>query len=96
MGLVVILFWVTTLANLLGMRASGWISSFGVILGTIIPGSLIIFLGAAWYVMGNPIQINFTLDALIPNMSSPGELALFSGILVSLCGLEMSGVHANG
>ena len=95
LGFVVILFWVTTLANLLGMRASGWISSFGVILGTIIPGSLIIFLGAAWYVMGNPIQINFTLDALIPNMSSPGELALFSGILVSLCGLEMSGVHAN-
>jgi amino acid transporter len=45
--------------------------------------------------MGNPIQIDFTLDALIPNMSSPGELALFSGILVSLCGLEMSGVHAN-
>ena len=95
LGFVVILFWVTTLANLLGMRASGWISSFGVILGTIIPGSLIIFLGAAWYVMGNPIQIDFTLDALIPNMSSPGELALFSGILVSLCGLEMSGVHAN-
>ena len=95
LGFVVILFWVTTLANLLGMHASGWISSFGVILGTIIPGSLIIFLGAAWYVMGNPIQINFTLDALIPNMSSPGELALFSGILVSLCGLEMSGVHAN-
>lgn len=95
LSFVVILFWITTLANLLGMRASGWISSFGVILGTIIPGSIIIFLGFAWYIMGNTIQIAFTFDNLIPNMSSPGELVLFSGVLVSLCGLEMSGVHAN-
>jgi len=95
LGFVVVLFWATTLANLLGMRASGWISSFGVILGTIIPGGFIICLGMAWYFMGNPTQISFTLDSLIPNMSSPGELVLFSGVLVSLCGLEMSGVHAN-
>lgn len=95
LSFVIILFWATTLANLLGMRASGWISSFGVILGTIIPGGLIIFLGIAWYFTGNPVQINFTLDALVPNMSSIGELVLFSGVLISLCGLEMSGVHAN-
>jgi glutamate:GABA antiporter len=74
LGFVVILFWATTLANLLGMRASGWISSFGVILGTIIPGGLIISLGLAWYVRGNPTQISFTLDTLIPNMDSPREL----------------------
>jgi putative glutamate/gamma-aminobutyrate antiporter len=94
LGFVVILFWTTTFANLLGMRTSGWISSFGVIFGTIIPGGLIILLGILWYFWGNPIQISFTLDNLIPNVSSPGELVFFSGVLVSLCGLEMSAVHA--
>jgi glutamate:GABA antiporter len=94
LGFVVILFWVTTLANLLGMRASGWISSFGVIAGTLIPGAIIILLGIFWYLLGHPMQITFSLDTLIPNMSSPGEFVFFSGVLVSLCGLEMSAVHA--
>ncbi|MBS0651779.1 MAG: amino acid permease [Verrucomicrobia bacterium] len=87
-------FWATTLANLLGMRASGWISTFGVIAGTIIPGGLIIILGIAWYFSGNPIEIPMTVDSLIPDMSSPTQLVFFSGVLVALCGLEMSAVHA--
>lgn len=94
LGFVVILFWATTLANLLGMRASGWISSFGVIFGTLIPGGLIILLGVLWYCKGHPLQISFTLESLIPTLNSPKELVLFTGVLVSLCGLEMSSVHA--
>jgi putative glutamate/gamma-aminobutyrate antiporter len=94
LSFIILLFWATTLANLLGMRVSGWISSAGVIGGTILPGAFIIFLGVLWYCMGNPMQISFTVDALIPNMSSPRELVFFSGVIVSLCGLEMSAVHA--
>lgn len=95
LGFVIVLFWATTLANLWGMRFSAWVSSVGVILGTIIPGGLIIFLGILWYLGGNPLQISLTWDAFIPNMSTPGQFVFFSGVLVSLCGLEMSAVHAN-
>lgn len=94
LGFVVVLFWGTTLANLLGMRFSGWISSFGVLFGTMIPGGLIIILGILWYLNGNPLQISLTWESFIPDMSSPRELVLFSGVLVSLCGMEMSAVHA--
>ncbi len=92
---VVTLFWLTTLANLLGIRFSSWISSFGVIAGTLIPGGIIIGLGTWWYLSGNPLQISCTLDSFIPHFSSPRELVFFSGVLVSLCGIEMSAVHAN-
>ncbi len=92
--IIVTVFWATTLANLLGMRISGWISAFGVITGTIIPGGLIIILGLLWYFSGNPLQISFTTESLIPDMSSPTQLVLFSGVLVAFCGLEMSAVHA--
>lgn len=92
---VVSLFWITTIMNLFGMRTSGWISSLGVMLGTIIPGAIIISLGIAWYCMGHPLQIDLTWKSLIPNTSAAGDLVLFSGVLISLCGLEMSGIHAN-
>ncbi len=91
---IVVTFWITTCANLLGMRASGWISTFGVIGGTLIPGGLIIALGILWVTTGNPIQISFNLDSFIPDMSSPPQLVFFSGVVLALGGLEMSAVHA--
>ncbi len=93
-AMIIGVFWLTTLANLLGMRASGWISTFGVIAGTMVPGALIILAGIIWYVAGHPSQISFSWDGLIPDMSSPTQLVFFSGILVAFCGLEMSAVHA--
>lgn len=92
---VIGLFWLTTLANLLGMRASSWISSLGVIAGTLIPGAVIIGLGALWYFSDHSMQIVYSWDSFLPHLSSPRELVFFSGVLVSLCGLEMSAVHAN-
>lgn len=92
---VVGLFWLTTLANLFGLRASGWISTCGVIAGTIIPAGIIITLGGIWFFSGEPLQITFSLKNLVPDFSTPNEFVFFSGVLVSLCGMEMSSVHAN-
>ncbi|MBS0629217.1 MAG: amino acid permease [Verrucomicrobia bacterium] len=88
------IFWGTTLINFRGMRTSGWISSFGMILGTFFPGIFIIVLGAIWLIQGNPSQIDFTLRNLIPDMSDLTQLILFTGVMISLAGIEMSAVHA--
>jgi putative glutamate/gamma-aminobutyrate antiporter len=93
-AVILAVFWLTTIANLLGMRASGWISIFGVITGTFIPALFIIGLGIFWYVSGNPIQIAFDLKSFIPDMSSPSQLVFCSAVMISLAGLEMSAVHA--
>jgi len=94
LSVIMVVFWLTTLANLFGMRASGWISTFGVISGTIIPGGLIILLGMIWYFSGHPTQVPLTVENLVPDMSSPNQLVFFSAVIVALCGLEMSAVHA--
>lgn len=87
-------FWIATLANLLGMKVSGWISSISVILGTFIPGGLIIILGLIWYFTGRPLEISMTWSSLVPNMGSIEQMVLFTGVLLSLCGMEMSAIHA--
>ena len=94
--LIVVLssFWIATLANLLGMRVSGMISSVSVILGSFIPGGLIILLGLIWYFTGKPLEISMTWDSLIPNMGSAEQMVFFTGVLLSLCGMEMSAIHA--
>lgn len=91
---ILVIFWGTTFANLMGMRASSWISTFGVIFGTFIPGIFIIVLGAIWYFGGNPLQINFSWETLVPNLTSIDQMVIFAGILFSFAGMEMSAIHA--
>jgi putative glutamate/gamma-aminobutyrate antiporter len=91
---ILVVFWLTTLVNFRGMKTSGWISSAGMIFGTFLPGLVIILLGFIWFFSGQPTEISFSADNLIPDMSSVGQLVLFTGVLISLAGMEMSAVHA--
>ena len=91
---IVVAFWGLTLANLLGMKASSWISTVGMILGTLIPGCIIIGLGCSWVASGHDHQLLFSWDSLIPDLSNVGQLAILSGIALGFGGMEMPAVHA--
>jgi len=93
-AVIFLTFWGATCINLLGMRTSGWISTLGAILGTIIPGIIIIVLGIIWVASGQPSHIDFTLDSFFPDVSSPQKLSLLAGVILSFAGMEMSAVHA--
>lgn len=90
---VLILFWGATIANSYGMKASGWISNLGAICGSFIPGAIIIALGIFWVAEGSPLEISFTAKSLIPDFSLE-NMAIFCGIMLAFCGMEMSSVHA--
>jgi len=94
MSAILITFWSVTFINFLGMRTSGWFSSIAALFGTMVPIALIICLGSAWLIQGNPSQIAFTWKAVFPDLASPNELVLLSGVLLGLAGMEMSAVHA--
>jgi len=92
--MIIGIFWAVTLVNLKGMKISGWISTFAVIFGTLLPGLLIIILGFTWVTNGLPSQITFSWAGLFPDLTHVPQLAFFVGILLSFCGIEMSAVHA--
>lgn len=91
--IILFIFWGATLANLFGMKISGWISTISVILGTFIPAALIMTLGFIWYFSGNPLEITLSWNSFIPNMGSFDNLVFFTGVMLSFCGMEMSAVH---
>ncbi len=88
-------FWGMTLLNYLGIKTSGWFSTIGVIVGTILPGMFIIFLGVTWVAGGNPVQTSLTWDALIPSFTSIGNLVFLSGLFLAFAGLEVSASYAS-
>ncbi len=92
-GMILIIFWALTFANLRGMKTSGWISTVGVIFGVFLPGTIIILLGFAWIFAGNTAQISFSMGELLPKSTHIPDLAFLSGVMLGFCGIEMSAVH---
>lgn len=94
-GIVLTVFWLSTIGNFFGMQVSSLISTICSIVGTLLPMIGIICLGIWWVVArhGMP-QISLTMDAIIPQIDSIRDLALVTTIIFGLIGLEMSAVHA--
>ncbi|SDK48397.1 putative glutamate/gamma-aminobutyrate antiporter [Maridesulfovibrio ferrireducens] len=94
-GVIQIALWVTTFLNFRDMKLSAFFSSSGAIVGTIIPGILIIVLGIIHVLSGKPSEIVFSMPALVPDIDSLQQLMLLAAMLVSFLGIEMSAVHVN-
>lgn len=93
-AVILVVYWSATLANFKGMKLSGQISSIGGMLGTILPGALIILLGIIWLWNGSPSQISFDWESFVPDLSNMGNIALAASVLLAMAGMEMSAVHA--
>lgn len=87
-------FWGSTFINFLGMRVSSLISTVGVILGTLIPGFLIIGLGCLWFYLGKDLQIEMSFATLLPDFRIE-NMVLVVGAVLSFGGIEISTFHAN-
>ncbi len=95
---VIIAFIFATLLNLSGVRIASWLSTFGAILGTIVPMLIIIALGVWWWLSHKPLALSIPpghfISSLIPSLNGNNNLAFLVVILFSLIGFEMSAVHA--
>lgn len=87
-------FWGMTLLNYLGIQTSSWFSTLGVILGTILPGLLIIGLGISWLALRHPSQIHFSLSEIIPPFTGINHLSFLAGMFLAFAGLEVTAAHA--
>lgn len=93
-SVVLVLFWTATIINTFGLRILQWISTFGVIIGTLLPMLAIIILGSLWLINGNPSEIAFGWGEIVPKTVDLDKLAFFSNVLFGLLGLEVVAAHA--
>ncbi len=94
LAVILAVYWGATLVNFRGMKTSGWISTVGVIGGTLVPGALIITLGIVWLALGNPSQVQFSGAAFVPDLSKMSSIVLAASTLLFFAGMEVSATHA--
>jgi glutamate:GABA antiporter len=93
-AVILIVYWGATFVNFRGMKSSGWLTTAGVLGGTILPGVLIIVLGILWWASGKPVA--FTMDAakgFFPDFSNFSNVAFLAGIVLLFAGMEVGAVH---
>ncbi len=90
---VIGIFWGSTLMNLFGIQLSGLITSLCLWIGTFVPTVLAILFAVWWLADGQPAQMSFEVEQLVPDLSSWGKVAVAMTLFSFLSGLEVNGVH---
>lgn len=93
--MVVGIFWGATLLNCFGMQLSSLVSTFGALIGTLLPMICIIGLGITWVMQGKPLQIHFSSATFWPSLHDPQSFSFLLALIFGLVGMEMSAVHAD-
>lgn len=109
-GIVILIcYWGATFVTLAGTNVVSSVTKYGVLLGTLLPGVMIIILGFLWLDQGNPLQFmepstgfaagkgaGETAHArLFPHITGLGSVAFLAGIILLFAGVEVHAVHAN-
>ena len=104
------MYWFATWVTLRGTSAISGITSRGFLIGTVLPGIVIVLAAAAWLAGGNGVEFEHIpasvsqvvdLDAahhahprLFPHITGMSDIAFLAGILLLFAGVEVHAVHA--
>lgn len=91
--IILIAYWGATFISFHGLKIVSSISTTGVILGTIIPGIIIIGLGISWILAGNPIAFMQEPIRFFPDFNHFSNIAFLASIILLFAGMEVGAVH---
>ena len=86
-------YWTATFITFRGLKVAGSITMAGVLLGTILPGFLIIGLGIAWIATGHPVAFTQTTMHFFPNFHHFSNVSFLASIVLLFAGMEVGAVH---
>ena len=92
-AVVLLIFWAATLIALRGLGAMARISSWGAIVGTLIPAAALIGLMIVWLAGGKPSQAPLHASSIVPPFAGLASIVLIVSNFIALGGLEVSAVH---
>lgn len=90
---ILVVYWGATFLNFRGLKASGRLTTAGVLGGTIFPGILVIVLGILWVAMGKPIAFEATSTSWVPDLGNFDSIAFLAGVVLLFAGMEVGAVH---
>ncbi|MEU3748608.1 MULTISPECIES: APC family permease [Streptomyces] len=92
---IVVLYWTGVWVSSRGTKALAGLASWGLIIGTLIPGTLLVVLGMVFLGQGNPSAAPMDSSHLLPQWTGLASLVLIVNNFLSYSGMEMNAVHVS-
>ena len=93
LAIALLVYWLATWNALRGQKSANILSTYGGLVGTIIPGVVLIVLGIIYFCMGKPDSLQQL--PFFPDFSNIGTIVLAASIFLFYAGMEVQAVHVN-
>jgi amino acid transporter len=94
-AVIVVAYWSGVWISARGTKGVAGLASGGLIIGTLVPGALLVVLGLVFLGEGNPSAAPMTADHLLPAWAGLASLVLIVNNFLSYSGMEMNAVHVS-
>lgn len=92
---IVVCYWSGVFISSRGTKGVAGLASWGLIIGTLVPGALLVILGAVFLGQGNESAAPMTAENLLPQWAGLASLVLIVNNFLSYSGMEMNAVHVS-
>src|SRR6187402_234976 len=90
---IVVVYWSGVWVSSRGTKGIAGLASGGLIIGTLIPGIVLVSLGVIYLGQGNPSAAPMDADHILPAWAGLASLVLIVNNFLSYSGMEMNAVH---
>src|SRR6516164_11618175 len=92
---IIVLFWGGVLVSSRGVTLVAELSSSGTLIGTLIPGAILVGLGVTYLAQGNHSAAPMTTSHLLPAWTGLGSIVLVVNSFFTYAGVEVNAVHVD-
>jgi glutamate:GABA antiporter len=93
--IIIVLFWGGVLLSSRGVPLVAKLSSSGTLVGTLIPGAILVVLGVVYLLQGNPSAAPMTSHQLLPAWTGIASIVLVVNSFFTYAGIEVNAVHVD-
>lgn len=91
--IALLMYWIATFNAFRGQKSANVLSTYGGMVGTIIPGIILICLGILYVCLGKHDYLSHV--SFFPDFSNMGTIVLAASIFLFYAGMEIQAVHIN-
>jgi putative glutamate/gamma-aminobutyrate antiporter len=92
---ILVLYYGSTFIGLRGGTLFAKVGSWGGVVGTLVPGLVLIIAGAVWLGIGQKAQVPLHLHDVIPPFAGLSSIVLIVSNFLAYAGMEVNAVHVN-
>ena len=94
-AVIIVVFWAAVIASARGVTSVDKLASYGIVIGTLIPGALLVVLAVIYLVQGNPSAAPLDSHHLLPPWNGVASIVLIVNSFFTYAGVEVNAVHVD-